>query len=317
MRLRSVSSRSVSDILAHEVEDLRRERRGLVDGEPRVEQRGVEEELRGGDRAGGVAGGESRVEVQNHGRARVDLHRLLALHVLLRAVVAHGLRLHDALHVRGPAKLGRDEDARRVRQALGHRHLLNLTGAESFLEEIRERLHLLLDLGLALLLVFVLVAEVEILLGDVHELLLLVLRQVGHRDFVDGVDHEQNLVPLLGELFEERRVLRGGAGVRGDVVDVGLALRHGLDVRVQALELASLRLAGLEPEEGTEGIPVGGVFDDSQFEVTAERVPERVVIAVIPAGDVLEHVQRLTDEPLAHDSDDAGLLENLAADVQR
>merc|ERR1719218_584989 len=55
--------------------------------------------------------------------------------------------------------------------------------------------------------------------------------------------YEQNLVPLLGELFEERRVLRGGAGVRGDVVDVGLALGHRIDVRVQALDFALLRLA--------------------------------------------------------------------------
>ena len=56
------------------------------------EQRGVEEELRGGLGAV-VARGLLRLEVQDDRGRRVDLHGLLALHVLLRSVIAHGLRV--------------------------------------------------------------------------------------------------------------------------------------------------------------------------------------------------------------------------------
>mmetsp|Transcript_98056 Transcript_98056/g.253588 ORF Transcript_98056/g.253588 Transcript_98056/m.253588 type:complete len:206 (-) Transcript_98056:1795-2412(-) len=45
------------------------------------------------------------LQLRHDGVLRVHLHRLLGHHVRGHGVVPHGLRLHDALHVRGPAVL--------------------------------------------------------------------------------------------------------------------------------------------------------------------------------------------------------------------
>mmetsp|Transcript_26747 Transcript_26747/g.42851 ORF Transcript_26747/g.42851 Transcript_26747/m.42851 type:complete len:236 (-) Transcript_26747:1833-2540(-) len=181
--------------LVHQVEDLGRKLRGLVDVEAGREERGVKEQL-GSGCSRRHARLLLRLEIQNDRRQRVDLHGLLALHVLARTVVAHSLRLHDALHVGGPAEFAGDEDAGRVGEALRYRHFLYL-GAKRLRHPVRQRLVLLLDLlGLGLDVV-VLFAQVQVLLADVHQRLLLKLRQVGHGDLVDGIDKEQHLKTLL------------------------------------------------------------------------------------------------------------------------
>merc|ERR1719252_391066 len=58
----------------------------------------------------------------------------------------------------------------------------------------QEPLHLL---GVPLVVGLLAVAQVQPLLGDVDELLLLEIRQVGHRDLVDGLGEEQHLETLL------------------------------------------------------------------------------------------------------------------------
>merc|ERR1711865_791771 len=57
-------------------------------------------------------GGDDRV-------VGVDLERLLGRHVAAARAVAEGLRLHDALHARGPAVLAGDQHAGGRLEAVG------------------------------------------------------------------------------------------------------------------------------------------------------------------------------------------------------
>merc|ERR1719321_827949 len=92
-----------------------------------------------------------------------------------------------------PARLGGHHGARRGAQAPGNHHRLHLR-AQHVLRPGQEALHLL---EVPLVVGLLAVAQVQPLLGDVDELLLLEIRQVGHRDLVDGLCEEQHLEILL------------------------------------------------------------------------------------------------------------------------
>merc|ERR1719258_657209 len=157
--------------------DAAREGRRLVEREARGEERRLEEEVDEVlDRLVALVGGGLRLELLHDRVLRVDLHRLLGGHVRRHRVVAQRLRAHDALHVGGPAVLARDEDARRLGDALRHDNLLNLV-AEDLLHQLGERLKVGAELLPRLLLLLGLL-ELEALLGHGDKLLAIVLLEL-------------------------------------------------------------------------------------------------------------------------------------------
>jgi len=148
----------------------------------------------------GLVGVALGLELGHDRVVRVDLHGLLGNHVGGHGGVAKSLRLHDALHVGGPAELGGGKNARRLGDTGTNADLLDLR-AEDLLHELDERLELSLELLGRLLLV--LVIEVEAVLGDGHELLAVVLLHLLHSILIDGVDEVEDLNALLLESLKE------------------------------------------------------------------------------------------------------------------
>mmetsp|Transcript_8974 Transcript_8974/g.15382 ORF Transcript_8974/g.15382 Transcript_8974/m.15382 type:complete len:244 (+) Transcript_8974:305-1036(+) len=176
----------------HHGEDAGSELGAVLDDEAGGEHGGVEHELHLVLRHLAGPGPRLRLQCLDDGRVGVDLKHLAALHVLHGLVVAHGLRAHDALHVGAPPELGRGQDARRVAQPVAHHHLLNLV-AEHLLHPVRQRLEIRLR-GLRLLLFLLgVLAEIQLVLADVHQRLVVVGLQVGERDLVDGLHQVQHL----------------------------------------------------------------------------------------------------------------------------
>merc|ERR1719405_188293 len=150
------------------------------------------------------------------------------------------------------------------------------------------------------------VTQVQPLLGDVDELLLLEIRQVGHRDLVDGLGEEQHLETLLEQALREGGGLGGVLGGGGQEEDPLLALLHAGDVVRQGRLLLAVRRG--KAEELGQSFAVGGVFDHPELEVPPEGLPAR---------ELLQRVERPLHELLPDDARDPGLLEDLAAHVQR
>ena len=286
----------------------------VLEGEPGGEQGGVEEEhdevLDGLVVLVDLCLG---AELLDDGVLRVDLHGLLRDHVGGHGGVAEGLVLHDLLHVRAPAVLAGDEDARGGGEAAREDDLLDLV-AEDLLDGRAE----LLEGGgllLALLLLVLGLLELEALLGEADELLVLELLELLHDVLVDRVDHEEDLhVAALG-LLEEGGALELLDGLAGDVVDALLALLHARDVVLEARRLV-LRLGAAVAEELGHLGAVGGVLVDAELDVLAELLVELLVVVLV-RGDVLEELDGLLDDVLLDDLEDLVLLEGLAGDVQR
>mmetsp|Transcript_8368 Transcript_8368/g.18980 ORF Transcript_8368/g.18980 Transcript_8368/m.18980 type:complete len:674 (+) Transcript_8368:222-2243(+) len=243
---------------------------------------------------------------------RVDLERLLARHVAGHGVVAQRLRLHDPLHVRAPPILSGDEHARRVDDSVGHENLLHLV-AENVLHQAAERLELRLLL-LSLLLLILRHLELEALLRAAHELLAVVLLELLHGVLVDGIAHVENLVALLLQALDERRVLDSLARLAGDVVDVLLVLLHARDVVLQARHL----LAGLGAVVAQQLRKLGAVLAvlvDSELDVLRERLVELGVVLLV-LGNLREHLNALLHDVLSDHLKDLVLLQHLARDVE-
>mmetsp|Transcript_76115 Transcript_76115/g.214372 ORF Transcript_76115/g.214372 Transcript_76115/m.214372 type:complete len:252 (-) Transcript_76115:360-1115(-) len=183
--------------------DAARELRGLVQVEARGQQRGVEEQPdQVLDRLVRLVRGRLLLEFGHDGVLGVHLHGLLGDHVRGHRAVAQGLGLHDALHVRGPAVLGGGEHARRVGHAGADNDLFHLV-AQNLFHELGERLEL--GLEFLQLFLFVLVLDVQALLGGRLELLAVELLELLDAIFVDRVDHVHHLQALLAEGLQERR----------------------------------------------------------------------------------------------------------------
>ena len=266
--------------------------------------------------------------------AGVDLEGLATAHVRHAPVVAERLRLHDALHVGGPAVFAGDDRARSGDEAVGDLHSLHLLGGEDLLPPLGEVLEFLLDLLQASLGGFRVVAKLEIILGRVGELEVVKLGQVLHGVLVDGIGEVDHLEILLQELLEERRLLERLARLAREVVDGLLAGLHALHVLLEGDELGG-GLGGVEAHELGEASAVGSVLDDAQLDRLSVVLPELVVpgllvggvvgvgvcsllvVVVLPfLGELADHVESLTNELLLDDFEAGVLLQGLAADVQ-
>jgi hypothetical protein len=310
------SSRDVIDTetqLDHAV-DARSKVGWIVEREARGEQGSVEDEphkildgLVVGIDVGLLA------QLLHDGVLGVDLHSLARAHVGRHGVVTQSLCPHDALHVGAPAELTGDQHARRVDDALTDDDLLDLV-AENVLDGLAEVLVLRLDLLLALLLVLR-VGEVEVLLGDVDELLAVVLLELLHGVLIDGVDEEQHLEVLALEALEERRVLDGLAALAGDKVDVLLVLLHALDVVTQRRHLFG-GLGRVVAQQVGELGAVGRVLVHAELDVLREGLVELLKVLLV-LGNLVEALDAALDEVLADDLEDLVLLQRLARDVER
>mmetsp|Transcript_4899 Transcript_4899/g.8877 ORF Transcript_4899/g.8877 Transcript_4899/m.8877 type:complete len:337 (+) Transcript_4899:607-1617(+) len=232
-----------------------------------------------------LVAGVPLLERLDDGAVGVDLHDLAPLHVFHRTVVAHSLRLHDALHVGAPPHLGRHQDAGRVVEALRHHHLLHLVTqsvlhpAKSGLQLLGKRLHRLLLL-LRLL-------QLQVLLGHVQQVEVTVLAHVGHRHLIDWLREVQHLIPTLHQVLHERRRLSLRLVLRRHEVDRLLPLLHPLNVLLEA-DLVVAGLGGVEADQVGQNLRVVLVLDQTQLEVTAESLKKCVVLAlVLVAGELL------------------------------
>mmetsp|Transcript_77935 Transcript_77935/g.170723 ORF Transcript_77935/g.170723 Transcript_77935/m.170723 type:complete len:651 (-) Transcript_77935:325-2277(-) len=292
--------------------DAASELSGLVQVEARGQQRRVEEQPdQVLDSLVGLVGGSLLLQLGHDGVLGVDLHGLLGDHVASHGVVAHGLGLHDALHVGRPAVLAGGEDARRVGHSGAHQDLLDLV-TQDFLHQLGQRLELSLEL--LQLLLFVLVLQVETLLGGGLQLLAVELLELLHAVLVDGVDHVQDLEALLAEGLQEGGGSDSGDALASDVVDVVLALLHAVDVLLQA-DLLIARLGGVPPQELGDLGAVGGVLVHAQLQALAELLVEFLVVVLL-LGNLGEHLQALLDEVLLDHPQDLVLLEGLSGDVE-
>ena len=308
----------------------------LVERETRFQHRGFEHELGQRFRFFGVRiRSRAFLERRDHRVSRVHFERLLAAHVLVTGFVAHGLRLHDAFHVCGPAVLGRHDDARGGGEAVGDLDRFNHGVRKLALPPRGERLERLLRLLKASLFVVVRVAKLEVFLARVGELEIIEFSQVLHGVLIDGIGEVDDFEVLGDELLEERRVFERVDGFSGDVINRLLALLHAFDVLLQRDELA-VGLRGLESKKLGEAHAVARVFDDPELDRLAERLPElfilrlvlrRRVIFAFGLGIVIfriaaffrelaNHVERLANELLLDRLQARVLLESFARHVQ-
>merc|ERR1719487_1089894 len=291
-----------------------REGRRLVEREARGEQRRLEEEVDEVlDRLVALVGGGLRLELLHDRVLRVDLHRLLRRHVGGHRVVAEGLGAHDALHVGGPAVLARNQDARRLGDALGHHHLLDLI-AENLLHELRERLEVGAEL-LPRLLLLLRLLKLEALLRDGDELPAVVLLELLDAVLVNRVDHEEDLVVALLALLDEGRRLNRLLRLAGDVVDVLLRLGHARDVVLERGLLVA-RLGRVEHEQLRELRAVARVLVDAELDVLAKLLVELLEVLRVLL-DLAKELDALLHDVLLDHLEDLVLLQRLARDVER
>jgi hypothetical protein len=297
-----------------ELVDALGEAGGLLNGESRDQERGLEEEL--SDGLDGTVVLAIRLdlllELLDDRRLGGDLESLLGSHVRAHGGVTESLGLHDTLHVGGPTELAGTDGARSTDELVGDDNLLDLV-AENVLEALGELLvFLLLLLALSLLLVSLLKLEV---LGDVNELLAIVLLQLSESILIDGVNKEQDFEVLLLEGVEERRLLDSLEGLAGDVVDLLLVLGHASNVVSERGSLVT-RLGGVVAEELGKSLAVLGVFVDTELDVLAESSVKLVELLTV-LGDLIEELKSLLDDVLLDDLHDLVLLESLTRQVER
>jgi hypothetical protein len=131
-------------------------------------------------------------------------------------------------HVRGPAVLAGDENARRVSDTSGNDNLLDLV-TKSILDGRTELLEGVL-VSLASLLLLLGLFELETLLRHADKLLAVELLELSDSVLVDWVDEEKDFKALLLKGLQEGRLLDGGERLAGKVIDRLLNLRHAGDV---------------------------------------------------------------------------------------
>merc|ERR1719329_145077 len=286
---------------------------GLIKVETRGEQGCVEQEpdqiL---DSLVGLVSGGLLLEFGHDGMLWVDFHGLLGDHVRGHGVVTESLCLHDTLHVGRPAILGSGEHARRISHASRDDDLLDLV-AEHFLHELGQRLELCLQLLHLLLLVLIL--NVEAFLGGGFQLLAVKFLQLLHAILINRVNHVQHLQTLLAQGLEEGGRRHCSNALASDVVNVGLALLHAINVLLEADQLVT-GLGSLVAEELGNLDAVGGILMDTELEALAELLVELLVIILL-LGNLGKHFEALLDKVLLDDTENLVLLQGLTGDVQR
>merc|ERR1719271_431747 len=242
----------------------------------------------------------------------VDFHDLLGRHVARHGAVLEGLRLHDALHVRGPAVLASHEAAWGGGQTVCDHNLLSLV-TEHLLDELAEVLARGLLL-LELLLLILSLLEVETLLGDGHKLLAVVLLELLHGVLIDGVGEVEHLEATLLELLNEGGRLHSLLRLTSDVVDVLLLLLHARNVLLKAGHLLA-RLGGVVAHELSELGTVLRILMDAELEVLAELLIELSEILSV-LSDLVEHLEGLLHQVLLDHLQDLGALQHLTRNVE-
>lgn len=298
----------------HELVNTASEVGGLVNGEARDEQGGLEQKL--DDRLDGAVvltvGLDLLLELLDDRALGRDLEGLLGRHVAGHGGVTESLSLHDALHIGGPTELAGTDGARSTNQLVGDDDLLDLV-AKDVLEGLGKILVLLLLL-LTLLLLLLSLLEFEVL-GDIDQLLALELLQLSHGVLINGVNEEENLKVLLLESVKEGRLGHSSEGLAGDVVHVLLVLGHAGDVVSQGGQLIT-RLGGVEAQQLGKQLAVLRVLVDTELQVLGEGRVEFVELLLI-LGDLVEKLKSLLDNVLLDDLHDLVLLQGLTRQVER
>jgi hypothetical protein len=252
------------------------------------------------------------LELLDDRRLGRNLKGLLGGHVGRHGGVSQSLGSHDSLHVSGPAKLAGSDGSRSVDKLVGHNNLLDLV-AKNLLEGGGKGLELLvLSLSLLLLLLGLLKLEV---LGDINQLSVIKLLELGHGVLVNGVNHVQNLKVLGLEGVEEGRLLNGLDGLTGDEVNVLLVLGHSGDVVLEGGKLVG-RLGGVVSQELGKSLSVLGVLVDTELEVLGEGSVELVELLSV-LSNLVEGLNQLLDNVLSDDLQNLVLLQNLSGQVKR
>src|SRR5690606_20015171 len=145
-----------------------------------------------------------------------------------------------------------------------------------------------------------LVAEVEVRLHGAHELLAFELVEAIHREGVDRVDEEQDLVPFLLQGLEVRAVLDEPTVRAEHEVDVLLPLLHAAHVLGERGE--ALGRGALEPDELGETLAMLGREVQALLQHGAVGPPELRVGLL--SGELLDHVEAALDHLLGDGPDD-------------
>mmetsp|Transcript_11361 Transcript_11361/g.13447 ORF Transcript_11361/g.13447 Transcript_11361/m.13447 type:complete len:635 (+) Transcript_11361:368-2272(+) len=284
------------------------------------------------------------LQVQDQGMVRIDLKSTLTPEVLVALLIVHGLSLHDTLHVCGPTVLGGDNNARAGGKTVGHLDVLQLITTNNLLPPLGERLELLLQELLLLLLTSSLLPNLQVLLGSICELDVIELSQVLHDILIHSLHEVDHLEALLQQLLKEGRPLDLFHALAGDVVDELLSVLHPLDVVLQAGELA-IGLGGVETEKLGKTGPVGGILDDTHLDSAAILLPELAVESILDSdhlgfflsflvlfvtlllklglllllivSKLADHIKSLTNQLLLDCLEGSVLLKHLTRDVQR
>merc|ERR1711861_12856 len=242
----------------------------------------------------------------------VELHGLLGSHVARHGAVLEGLGLHDTLHVGRPAVLASHQAAWGAGQAVSDNNLLSLV-AEHLLDQLAQVLAGSLLL-LPLLLLLVGLFDLEALLGDVEDLLAVVLLELLDGVLINWGGHVQHLETSLLEGLQEGCGLHSLAALASDAVDLLLVLLHAGDVVLEGGHVLT-GLAGGVPHQVSELVAVLAVLVDTELEVLRELLPELVVVLSV-LSDLVEHLDRLLDKILLDDLEDLRPLEHLSANVK-
>ena len=150
----------------------------------------------------------------------------------------------------------------------------------------------------------------SVVLGDVQDLLLLVLVDGGEEVLVDRVRGVDEL--LAGVLFQKGRLFDGRDALAVDKVD-RVAVLVALDVLVQR-RLLLLVVGGGELDDLQDLGAVRLAADALVLEVDRVRLEEGVHLVVLQAAD---HLKELAGDGLADGGQRAAALEGLARDVHR
>merc|ERR1712100_879279 len=221
--------------------------------------------------------------------------------------------LHDTLHVGRPAVLAGHKAAWGVGQTVGNNNLLGLV-AKHLLDQLAQVLAgSLLLLPLLLLLVGLL--DVVAFLGDVKDLLAIILLELLDGVLINWVNHVKNLESLLLEGLKEWSSLDGLLGLASDAVDLLLVLLHAGDVVLERGHVLT-GLGALVPHQVSQLVAVLAVLVHSELQVLGELLPELVVVLGV-LGNLVEHLDRLLDKTLLDDLEDLRPLEHLTGNVER
>ena len=216
-----------------------------------------------------------------------------------------------ALHLEAHAGIGAQAHgmAAQLRAEL-HLADLSLQHAGHIVRQLLEALRLLLRLLLLLV-----AQHAEVVGEGVAEGLLFIGPDGPGHEFVHLIRQQQDIVALAQQHLHLGLLCNAGLLLAGGVVDLLLALGHGLDVFLQGDEL--LLLAG--PEEGQvlqQVLMAAKLRGDADLELTAEGGEKFLVLLPV----VLQHFQELRLDLLfqitCNQLELAVVLEHLAGDVQ-